>query len=86
VALQKSHPEFAGIITEQLVNRLPETAKLDEQGISVLQALIGKGKAELLKPEGTPLDEKVVSRAIAAARVLIAERIYRLAKSRIRPC
>jgi hypothetical protein len=74
VALEKSHPEFTSIITEQLVNRLPETANLNEQGVSVLEALIAKGNAERLKPETVPLDEKVVNRAVAAAKVLVTRK------------
>jgi hypothetical protein len=73
-ALEKSHPEFSSIITEQLVNRLPETANLNEQGVSVLQALIAKGNAERYKPENVPMDEKVVNRAVAAAKVLITRK------------
>ena len=74
MGLEKTHPEFTSIITEQLVSRLPETANLNEQGVSVLQALIAKGNAERLKPDTVPLDDKVVTRAVGAARVLITRR------------
>jgi len=73
-ALEKTHPEFTALITEQLVTRLPETANLNEQGVSVLQALIAKGNAERFKPEAVPMDEKVVNRALAAAKVLITRK------------
>jgi hypothetical protein len=74
MALEKTHPEFTTIITEQLVSRLPDSANLNDQGVSVLEALIAKGNAERLKPDTVPLDEKVVNRAVAAARVLVTRR------------
>jgi len=74
MALEKAHLEFTSIVTQQLVKRLPENANLNEQSVSVLQALIAKGNTERIKPETVPLDEKVVDRAVAAAKVLISHK------------
>lgn len=68
--LYDKFPAYRGIITEQLVGRLGDNPDFTKQSPPVLWAVVAKGNAERLKPEGQPVDKKVVQRAIAAAKEL----------------
>ncbi len=72
--LAKDRPELRAVIFEQLTKSLPEDARPESLDVLMLKALVQQGVAEQLKAEGTAFDRKAITRAIAAAKELIARR------------
>jgi len=74
LALVRERPELQGIIFEQLMGKLPEDPDVKSLNPLLLQALVRKGEDERLKPEGQQIDKSALTRALAAAKELIARK------------
>jgi hypothetical protein len=72
--LKKDHPEFASIIYEQLMNRIPADKPVATLDPLILQGLMNKGIVESNKPEGEKPDPKLIARAIEAAQEIVARK------------
>lgn len=72
--LAKERPELRSVIFEQLTKSLPDDVKVETLDVLILKALVQQGVAEQMKPEGEPVDRKVLTRAIAAAKELVSRK------------
>lgn len=69
--LLKSQPELEDLVFDQLIARIRDDEPYASMNLLVLRALQEQGFAEVLKPPGAAVDEKALTRAIAAANELI---------------
>jgi hypothetical protein len=72
--LKKDHPEFASIIYEQLMNRIPADAPVANLDPLILQGLMNKGAVEANKPDSEKPDAKIMARAIQAADEVVSRK------------
>ena len=67
-------PDLRPIIFEQLVERMQLTGSMKDLDTLVLRALVQKGVAERDRPAAEKADEKLLARAVEAAREVAARR------------
>jgi hypothetical protein len=67
-------PDLKPIIFDQLVERMQLTGSMKDLDTLVLRALVQKGVAERDRPATEKADEKLLNRAIEAARELVARK------------
>ncbi|CAN5390680.1 hypothetical protein BH09PLA1_BH09PLA1_12720 [soil metagenome] len=67
-ALLKQQPGLQGIIYDQLMSKLPDSAPMSSMDALLLQALVRRGENELRRGDAGPIDNQMVDRALAAAR------------------
>jgi hypothetical protein len=72
--LLKDQPQYKTVIFEQVLSRMPADPDLSTLDPLLLLALQQEGEEQFLLPAGQKPDEKIVDRAIAAARQVIAHR------------
>jgi tetratricopeptide (TPR) repeat protein len=66
--LSETRPDLRGTIYQQLVERLPKDAPVAGLDPLLLRGLMAKGYDESNKPPGTPMDQSVIQRGLAAAK------------------
>ena len=70
--LRQAHPELATMIDEQLVKRMPANKPIDDKtAVSLLLALVKKGKVESYKADAEKPDQVIMNKGIEAAGVLL---------------
>ena len=72
--LAKERPGLRGIIYEQLVKSLPDTAAVAELEPLMLQALLQRSLSELARPADEKLDAKTLDRGIQASKEILARK------------
>lgn len=66
--LSEGRPDLRGIIYQQLVETLPKNAPVKDLDPLLLQGLMAKAYDEANKPPGTPVDQAVIQRGLAASQ------------------
>lgn len=69
--LVKDEPQYKATVFEQVMTRLPANPDLTKLDPLLLLALQQQGLDEFFKPENAAIDQKVMDRAIAAAREIV---------------
>jgi hypothetical protein len=69
--LLKDQPQYRAVIFQQVATRLPEDAPVANLEPLLLLAVQQQGEQEYARPEGQKIDQKVMDRAIDAAREII---------------
>lgn len=66
--LSENRPDLRGTIYQQLVERLPKDAPVKNLDPLLLQGLMAKAYDESNKPPGSPIDQSIIQRGLAAAQ------------------
>lgn len=69
--LQESKPGLRGLILELMSARVKADAPVASLNPLLLQAIVAKAEAEVIKPQGEPFDAKIIERGIEAAREIL---------------
>jgi hypothetical protein len=72
--LLKEQPGLKDLVYDQLIGRIPVNPDLPSLNPLVLLALEQQGFDEVVKPDGQPVDEAKLTRAIAAAKEIISRK------------